>query len=215
MNCAKYTNFFDEYLKGELTHEISSDLENHLKNCKRCLEEFNLHKSIVAELSKVSVPDPGENYFKESYEAILRKINEKQLENVLTSSRTYKIKDLFGFLLNKRILAYALPILILITAAVLLTKNLNHNNDLILSSIDLSITDDAESEIIDDYTSSELEQASLLEIFDDENTKLSSIENYLTFYEGEDLMDSAYIQNELSGFNDKEVSDLLNSLTKS
>jgi len=48
-----------EYKKGELTGDIESTIETHLKGCDECRGEL----SLINELSDMSIPDPGDLFW--------------------------------------------------------------------------------------------------------------------------------------------------------
>ena len=52
MNCSKYRNFMDDYMRGLLDQSLCAQIEDHLTVCSSCNAEYESHKSLLAFLEK-------------------------------------------------------------------------------------------------------------------------------------------------------------------
>ena len=52
MNCSKYRNFMDDYMRGLLDQSLCAQIEDHLTVCSSCNVEYESHKSLLEFLEK-------------------------------------------------------------------------------------------------------------------------------------------------------------------
>jgi predicted anti-sigma-YlaC factor YlaD len=70
MKCPLDEKLLVDYLEGELEHEEASRLDNHLKSCPVCREEYETlqeaKKALLCCKEQTAVEEPGESFWQES-----------------------------------------------------------------------------------------------------------------------------------------------------
>ncbi|MBL7075252.1 zf-HC2 domain-containing protein [candidate division KSB1 bacterium] len=78
MNCKRVKDNLIDLLEGELVQSESRAVEDHLKGCPRCREDYQSLKTQLKLFGKVEVPDPGAIFWQNYLPRLRRRLEEKQ-----------------------------------------------------------------------------------------------------------------------------------------
>jgi len=86
MTCHQIQSLIDDYIDGELSDATKIAVESHAGQCPDCARELHLASGLKESLIRMSVSDPGPQYFEETRNIILARTVEATSEQASDSS---------------------------------------------------------------------------------------------------------------------------------
>lgn len=86
MYCRDVKFLIDDYVAGRLDENQRSALESHIAGCQECTNLLNEEKEWLEMVRQATVPDPGEDYWRELDEKIMARTFTPEGEQLATES---------------------------------------------------------------------------------------------------------------------------------
>jgi len=71
MTCSHFMALLDGFIDGEIDTSLSNEMQQHLSECDDCSSEYASALRLKKNLTSMAVPDPGNDYWRETTEIIL------------------------------------------------------------------------------------------------------------------------------------------------
>jgi len=113
MKCKDLQYDYVDYIKGMLSEEEKSRIDEHLSNCPRCRVEIEKMKNVSVVLDNYKVTEPGENFFINFIPALNLKISTRKENRIFKKAANFALS-----------FSTVLSVIILM---VILVKTGNHN----------------------------------------------------------------------------------------
>lgn len=133
MDCKKVNKLLIRYLEGDLDELAKSSTEEHLKKCRKCLEEIDFLKQILKISKAEEIRLPSEEYWAGYLARLRRKIGEK-------SYQTWWDRAFQTPIAWRRTLQWAIPVFVLVLLLVLFLSPVYRKEILVPSVVKVPLT---------------------------------------------------------------------------